>query len=253
MSTSAGASRLDVALALQRIVGVFWHDFAAIVLLGFVMVTLPGVALALTGHHAGSTIVATFGGMLRALYVVIVTHGVLARIDGRPLGPRAFVRDGFMASPRGISVALLLGAVTVLAMVGLLLAGLAGPSALAIRAGIVAAGFAGAVLFVVALPVAMVERLSPVAALARAVALTRGRRGGVAVVLGVFALAVVPARMVVAATVYGLGASAAQVAAVDAGMTVFSPGLWLLALFDLMAWGVGAVVPGVVFAGLRRE
>lgn len=253
MNIPAGAPRLDVALALQRIIGGFWHDFAPIVVLGFGMVTLPGVALALAGHHAGSTIVATFGGMLRVLYVVIVTHGVLARIDGRPLGPQTFVRDGFMASPRGVSVALLLGAVTVLAMVGLLLAGLAGPSALAIRAAIVAAGFAGAVAFVAALPVALVERVSPVAAMARAFASTRGNRGGVAVVLGVFALAVVPARLVLAATVYGLGASAAQVAAVDAAMTVISPGLWLLALFDLLSWGVGAVVPGVIYAGLARR
>jgi hypothetical protein len=250
MTLPAEAPRLDVALAFQRIVTVFWHDFAAIVVLGFVMVTLPGVVLALAGTHAGSTIVATFGGMLRVLYVVIVTHGVLARLGGQPLAPRAFVRAGFAASPSGLNVALLLGAVTVLALVGLLLAGLAGSSALPIRAAIVAAGFAGAVLLVTAVPVALVERHAPLSALWRATALTRGNHGRIAVVLGGFALTVVPARLVVAATVYGVGASAAHVAAVDAGMTLASPGLWLLALFDLLAWGVGAVIPGVVFAGL---
>jgi hypothetical protein len=253
MTTPAGALRLDVALALQRIVSVFWADFAPIVVLGFGMVTLPGVALALAGNHAGSTIIATFGGMLRVFYVVIVTYGALARLDGRPLDPRAFAHEGVAASPRGLSVALLLGAMTVVGLVGLLLAGLAGPNALAVRAAIVVVGFAGAVLLVAAVPARLVERVTPISALTRAAALTRGNRGGVAVVLGVFALTVVPARLVVAATVYGLGASAARVMAVDAAMTVVSPGLWLLALFDLMAWGVGAVLPGVIFAGLTSR
>jgi len=252
MTPPAGAPRLDVALALQRIVTVFWHDFAAIVVLGFFMVTLPGVVLALAGTHAGSTIVATLGGMLRVLYVVIVTHGVLARLGGQPLAPRTFVRSGFAASPRGLSVALLLGAATVLVMVALLLAGLAGASALAVRVAIVAAGFAGAVVLIAAMPAALVERLSPVAALARSLTLMRGNRGRIAVVLGGVALTVVPARLVVAATVYGFGASAAHVAAVDAVMTLGSPGLWLLALFDLLAWGIGAVVPGVIYAGLAK-
>ncbi|UAJ10236.1 hypothetical protein [Polymorphobacter megasporae] len=253
MTLPAEATRLDVALAFQRIGTVFWHDFAAIIVLGFVMVTLPGVVLALAGTHAGSTIVATFGGMLRVLYVVIVTHGVLARVDGRPQGPRAFVRAGIAASPRALNVALLIGVMTVLAMVGLLLSGLAGPSTLAIRATIVAAGFAGAVLLVAAVPVALVERRAPFGALGRASALTRGNRGRVAVVLAGFALTVVPARLVLAATVYGTGASAQHVAAVDAAMTVLSPGLWLIALFDLLAWGVGAVIPGVIYAGLTRD
>ena len=65
------------------------------------------------------------------------------------------------------------------------------------------------------------------------------------------ALTIVPARLVIAATVYGTGASLARTAAVDAAMTWASPGLWLLALFDLLAWGVAAVVPAAVFAGLE--
>ncbi len=250
MTDPAGAARLDVALALRRIGSVFWHDFAAIILLGFGMVTLPGVALTLAGSNAGSTIIATFGGLLRVLYVVIVTDGVLARLGERPRAPGAFARDGFAASPRGLSVALLLGVMTVLAMVGLLLAALAGTSALTVRVAIVAIGFVAAVGLIAAVPAALVGRLGPFAALARSIALTRGNRGAVAVVLGVFALAVVPARLVVAGTVYGLGAGPMRVAAVDAGMTLISPGLWLLALFDLLVWGVGAVVPGVIYAGL---
>ena len=34
-------------------------------------------------------------------------------------------------------------------------------------------------------------------------------------------------------------------------MTLLSPGLWLLALLDLLAWGIAATVPAVVYAGVR--
>ena len=253
MIIPAGAPRLDVALALQRIVTVFWHDFAPIVVLGFVMSTIPQVLLALVGSHSGSTITAMFGGMLRVLYVVIVTHGTLARLNRHPLGAQTFVRAGIAASPQGLSVALLLGAAVVVLLVGLLLAGLAGPLALVVQSAVLVTGFAAAVVVAPAVPVALVERLTPLPALARAAMLTRGSRGGVAVVLAVFVLTVIPARMVIAASVYGVWATPDHVAAVDAAMTVFSPGLWLLALFDLLAWAVGAVMPGVVYAGLVRD
>ena len=194
----------DVALALRRIATVFWHDFAAIVVLGFGMVTLPQVALALAGTHSGSTVVATFGGMLRVLYVVIVSHGALARLRGKPLAPHDFARAGLAASPRAIGTGLLLGAGAVLVLVGLLLAGLA-REAMLIRIAMVAAACAAAVIVAPAIPLALVTRAAPLAAVAAAARLTRGRRGGIAVVLGLVALTIVPARLVVAATVYGLG------------------------------------------------
>lgn len=252
MTKPAAAAPLDVALALRRIVLGFWHDFAPIVLLGIIMVLVPEVVLALAGTHGGSTIVATFGGMLRVLYVVIVSYGALARLDGRPLGLRVFARTGVAASPRALSVALLLGAGVVLVQVGLLLAGLAGDAAIGVRASLVVAGFAVAVVVTPAVPLALVERRTPVATLARAVALTRGNRGRIAIILGVVVLTIVPARLVIAATVYGLAPSVARVGAIDAAMTLASPGLWLLALFDLLGWGVAAVVPAAVFRGLRN-
>ena len=252
MTTTSGGVRLDVPLALRRIALGFWHDFAPIVLLGFVMVTIPEVALALAGTNGGSTIIATFGGMLAVLYVVIVSHGVLLRLDGNPAGARAFARAGVAASPRASSVALLLGAGTVLVLVGLLLAGLAGAGAIVVRIGIVATAFAVATVVAPAVPLALVERRSPFATLAEVAVLTRGNRGRIAVVLGTVALTIVPARLVVAATVYGVAASAARTGAIDASMTLTSPGLWLLALFDLLAWGVGAVVPAVIYQGLRK-
>ena len=42
MTSPAGATRLDVALALRRIGAVFWHDFAGIVVLGFVISGILG-------------------------------------------------------------------------------------------------------------------------------------------------------------------------------------------------------------------
>lgn len=240
----------DVALALRRIGGSFWHDFAPIVVLGFGMVTLPEIALALAGTHAGSTVVATFAGLLRVLFVVMVTYGVMARLMGPPLGPAVFARDSFAASPRALSVAMLLGAGVVLVLVGLLLAGLAGPGAMFIRGALIALAFVIAVVFAPAVPLALNGGGSPMLIFAQAEAVTRGNRGRIAVVLGLLALTIVPARVVIAASVYGLAASTVRVAAIDSAMTVASPGLWLMALFDLLAWGLGAVVPAVIWRGL---
>ena len=252
MKGAPGAPRLDVALALHQIVLTFWHDFAPIVVLGFVMVTVPGVAQQLIGPHAGSTIVATLGAMLNVLYVVIVSGGVLARLTGKPLPPLLFARAGLAASPRGLSVALLIGAGLVMILVILLLAGTGTPAGLVASAAAAIAAFACAVMALPAVPVALVERGAPFAALARAAALTRGERGRIAVLLVVLALTFIPARMVIAATVYGTGANLATEVAIDRTMTVFSPGLWLLALFDLLAWGVAATVPAVVYVQLAR-
>lgn len=252
MTTTSPAVPFDVPLAMRRIGLGFWHDFAPIVLLGFVMVTIPEVALALAGTHDGSTIIATFGGMLEVLYVVIVSHGAFARLDGRPLGPRAFARAGVATSPRALSVALLLGAGVVLVLVGLLLAGLAGAGAIIVRIGIVATAFVIAAIVAPAVPLALVERRSPLSTLAQTAALTRGNRGRIAIVLGAVGLTIVPARLVVAATVYGVAASAARTGAIDASMTLASPGLWLMALFDLLSWGLGAVVPAVIYRGLQK-
>lgn len=242
--------RFDVALALRRAVTAFGYDFSPIVVLGFGMVLLPEIALILAGTSAGATMIAAFGGMLRVLYVVIVTTGILARLSGRPLAPGAFVRTGIALSPAGLSVALLLGAGVVMVLVTLLLATFASRSTTAIQAALVVAAFVASVPALAAVPAALVERLSPLTALRRSAALTNGHRGSIAAFVLIVGLAIVPARVVLAATVYGMAASAAQVAAIDATMTLASPGLWLVALVDLVAWGVAAVVPAVIYAGV---
>jgi len=241
----------DVALALRRIAMGFWHDFAPIVGAGFVLVTLPQVALMLAGTGSGATVVATLGGLLRVLFVVIVSFGAGERLAGRPLDARAFVPAGFAASPRAIGAAMLLGAGGVTALAALLVADLAaGPAAPVVRIAIGVTAFAAAALVAPAVPLALATHATPVGALLTAVRLTRGRRGGIAAVLGVMALTLGPPGLIVAAMVYGPGASAAQVAATNAASGVLSPGVWLVALVDLLRWGMAAVVPAVVFAGL---
>ena len=249
MTGNRGTPQLDVALALRQMVETFWHDFAPIVLLGFVMVTVPSIVQRLIGSQSGGTIIATFGGMLGVLYVVIVTVGTITRLTGRPLPPMAFVRTGLAASPNGLSVALLLGAALVMVMVALLLTGFGTPVGAAWSLMIVAAAFAGVVAVVPAVAAAIVERRKPFEAVARAATLTRGNRGRIAAVLVVLALAVLPARMIIVATIYGT-ASAAQAAMIDGSMTLLSPGLWLMSLFDLLAWGLAATVPAVVYLQL---
>lgn len=241
----------DVVLALRRITSGFWHDFAPIVVLGFGMVTLPEVALAVAGTHAGSTVIATFAGLLRVLYVVIVSHGALTRLAGKPLPAQTFAAAGLAASPRAFGTALLLGAGVVVVLISLLLANLAGPAELLLKVAIVAAAGAGAVLTVAAVPLALTERVTPFAAIRRAVVASRGARAGIAMTMGLVALAIVPARLVIAAMLLGLAGGHA--ASGDAALSVASPGLWLLALFDLLAWSVGTVVPAAVYVGLVEE
>ena len=232
------SGRFDVAVALRHIVRVFWLDFAPILLLGFAMVTFPRlIGLVIEGTGASGTVLAVFSGLLFALYLTIVSHGTVARLAGRPLEPQAFVSEGIVASPPGFSVALLLGTCAVLLIIVGVVGGAGRPG---VGVAALVAGLSGLVVVFPVVPVALVERLAPLVALRRAVALTRGKRLPIALVVAVVALALVPTALV-------LQALQAQP---TAGHGLASPGLWLRELYNLLAWGVAAVVPGVVYAGL---
>lgn len=226
-------ARFDVALALRRIVDVVWQDFAAIVLLGLAMLTVPRLLGALVPPaSAGATILAVLTGLFAALYVTIVSHGAVARLRGHPLPPRVFVARGIALSAPGFSVALLLGAgAVVVAIVALLVRRDAGAAPL----GVALAGLGLLVVVLPAVPAAIIEQLGPLPALLRAGALTHGQRIRIAAVVAVVLIAYLPVDALL---------GSAPVA------SIASPGLWLRALFDLLAWGVFAVVPGVVYAGL---
>ena len=233
-------AKLDVPLALRRIAQGFWFDFAPIVTLGFGMVTLPGVVAALVPPaSSGSTIMAVVSGLLAALFVTIVSHGVVARLAGQPLDAGAFVSRGIAASPPGFSVALLIGAgIVLIAIIGLL-------GALAWQpARSIAIGVAIVLLLTVlpAVPAALAERLPPLLALQRGMTLTRGRRGGIAAIGLIALLTFGPTWLLLKVLVRSIEPGAVA--------SFASPGLWLRALYALLASSVAAVVPGVVYVGL---
>ena len=240
MTPTGETRRFDVPLALRRIALGFWHDFAPIVMLGFGMMTLPGLIAALVPPaSSGATIMAVLSGLLAALFVTVVSHGVLARLAGRPLDAGLFVSQGIVASPPGFSVALLIGAgVVVAAILGLL-----GAAAWAPARGIaIGVAVAGVLLTLPAVPAALTERLPPLRALKRGLTLTRGGRGGIAVVVLIAVLTFGPAWLLLDALVRSIE---------EGAVTGFaSPGLWLRSLYNLITASVASVVPAVVYAGL---
>ncbi|WP_419816497.1 hypothetical protein [Glacieibacterium sp.] len=233
-------SRLNVPLALRRIAQGFWFDFAPIVTLGFGMVTLPGIIGALVPPaSSGGTVMAVVSGLLAALFVTIVSHGVVARLAGKPLDAGAFVSQGIVASPPGFSVALLIGAFTVLIAIIGLLGALAWPPARTIA---IATGAVLVLMLLPAMPAALAERLPPLVALQRGLEMTRGARSAIVVIALIAIFTFGPTWLLLEALVRNIEPGAAP--------SFASPGLWLRALYALIASSVAAVVPGVIYVGL---
>lgn len=238
-------ARLDVLAAVRQLFAVLAGDAAAILGLGLVMIGLPVLAGGLVprggpaGGGPGGTGLAVLGGLLALLYLAIVSYGALSRLAGKPLPPALVARRGLVASPPGYSVALLQGALLVGFGIAGLLLGLALPEARDFATPFaVLAGFALLVLTLPAVAVALVERVSPLAALRRAAALTRGSRGQVALLLLAFLLTLLPVGLVVREVAAGAGGLA---------------GAWLRAMF---AWGAAAVsapLPAVAYMQLARR
>jgi hypothetical protein len=228
---------LDVALALRRIVRGFWLDFAPIVLLGFGMLTLPRIASALVAPtSAAATILAVVSGLLAALFLAVIGHGAVERLRGRPLDTAAFVSRGIVASPPAFSVALLIGAGLVGAGIVALLV-----SYWDLQPVIWGAAIFGVLLVLPAVPAADAERLGAVPALARAFALTRRNLGRLVFVVAIAALAIGPAWLLIRMLELSVEGDSA---------TLLSPGVWLQLLFELLAAGLIAMVPAVIYVGL---
>ena len=81
-------------------------------------------------------------------------------------------------------------------------------------------------------PVAVVERLTPMAAFRRAAALTQHNRNRILGLALVLLVTLAPS----AALVAGFAGPKAP---------------WAIALFEMLAWSLGATVPAAVYAGLR--
>ncbi len=228
-------ARLDVALVCRRSVEALLANSGGVVVAGIALVIVPAALAAAIGDGRDlGTLLATLRGVLAMLYVVLVSWGVMARLRGRALPPRLFLREGLARATPGLQVALLAGAAVGGGLIIHLFA----------RHGTFAGWLldvlllSGALLAICVLmplvPAAVAERLGPVAAFRRAAALTAGHRNrilGLALIIG---LTVAPPAAL--ASAFGPGGA----------------GPWLMAVVDMFSCSVIAAVPAVVYAGLRE-
>ncbi len=236
------STRFDVGLALRQIGDVTVADSTPILALGAVLVTLPALLGALVQPgHSGGTVLAVLSGLGAALFATLVSYGTAARLAGKPLSAQAYFRRSIIASPPGFSVALLLGAASVSAAIVHLVAAAVSPFGPAISLAAAALVIAGVIVLLPAVPLALVERCPPFVALTRAARLTRGNRLRLAVLLAIAALAIGPAAVLIGPPSQLLTVS-----------PVSDARLWVWLLFELLAAGIAATIPAVVYAQLRR-
>ncbi len=230
-------SRLDILQALHRTAAALRADFAGVALGGLVLVSLPGLALDWLAPPGGwspdmDTLATTLRVVLAMLYMALVSWGVLARLAGRPLSAPAFVREGVRRAQPGLKVALLAGAVVVIGLIIHLFARHGTTGGFMLEVALLSVALWGLCALMPVVPVALVERLGPVAALRRAAALTAGNRDRTLVIGLIAGLALAPSGVLVASL---------------AG----SAGPFAKALFDVCAWGLAGALPAVVYTGLR--
>ena len=229
------AAPLDVALAIRRTLDAFVRDFAGVAVAGVALVILPGIL----ARHFGpggdwATLIITLRGVCAMLYVALVSWGIVARLRGRALPPRAFLREGLAHAQPGLQAALLAGVAIVIGLTLQLFARHGSLAGWLLDVLLLAAGLWAICVAMPVVPAAVVERLPPMAAFRRAAALTQGNRNRI------LALALL------------VGVTLAPSAALVAGFAgPVAP--WLASLFELVAWSLVATVPAVVYAGLRGD
>lgn len=232
MTAAAPPPRLDIALVLKRTGAAFVQDFTGVVVGAALLVALPrllfGADEPAGDHGTLLTIVRLILGML---YVALVSRGVVCRLHGRALPPRRFWREGLALAQPGLQVALLAGAAVAAGMTIHLFARHGTIAGWMLNSLLLTAALASLCALMPLVPVAVNERLAPMAAIRRAAALTRHNRNRILGLAMVVLLTLAPAGALVA----GLAGTA---------------GTWAVALFELMAWSLGATVPAVVYAGL---
>ncbi len=232
---SQGGQQLDVALAIRRTVQSFALDFAGVVLVGLALVTLPGIVTrSLATGPDGTTVLITLRGVCAMLYVALVSWGIVARLRGRALPPRLFVREGLARAQPGLQAALLAGAIVVAGLIVQWFAQAGTVQGWLLDTMLLALGLWAAAALMPLVPVAVVERLGPLAAMRRAAALTAGNRNRTLALALLVGLTLAPS----AALVFGFA-------------TPDSGGIVLRSLFELLAWSLVATVPAVVYAGLK--
>ncbi len=251
--TQPAAPPLDIVAVLRLALFAWWREFAPILALGALLVTLPALLARLIGPGAGesATLVVTAQGVCGMLFLSAVAFGVLHLFARKPLGPWRFIAAGLGAAQPGLVVALILGAGAMSVRIVFLIASALGPMAGGFIDGLATAAALWALATLLpAVPAAVAERLGPIAALQRAAALTRGNRVRLLGLCFVLMLALIPIGGTIGIVVFGQNATPADVERMAAAMTAADPGLWIALLTDVLIAGVLACVPAAVYAVL---
>ena len=258
MSTATPPA-LDLGAALRQTLQSFWDDFAPIVLLGFLFLTLPSLLLHASdgtvpddGQPAGtttSTLIQTFIALLAMIYVSAVNYGVMSSLAGRRLETTTFMWAGLRAARPGLLVALVLGSMLMATMIVVLLIGRGTALGWLVVAGISAAALIGFVTWLVAIPAAVAERRMPWDALRRSARLTLGSRGRLIAFVAVMMLGLLPGAMLIEMMHAPVLTSEP---AIPEG-ALFRPGFWVEQLFWLLVQGILATAPAVVYVQLARR
>ena len=232
-----GEPRLDVILALRRAVEMVWRDLVSVIMAGVLLVTLPAVlARQLPGGADWATLATVLRGVCATVFVALVSWGVVARLGGRALPPRRYLREGLVRATPGVQVALLIAAAVVAGLTLQLFAQAGTLAGWLLNSMLLTAGLLAVTTLLPAVPAAVVEGLRPMAALRRAAALTAGNRDRILALALVVGLALAPSAAIIAGIAAPNGA-----------------GLWFAAVFDLVAWSLTATVPAVVYVLLVGE
>ena len=253
-------SGLDMVQVLRDALRCFWEDFAAIILSGMVLILIPGLInyllapdITLEGATPSGwgTLMQTVAGLGGMIFAALVSFGTLVRLGGRPLSPGLYVYAGLRAMQPGLLVALLMGVLIMSA--GVIQLTLAGSAIGRLTSGVVmGALILLIVIWVAALPAAIAERLGPFNALKRSQHLTRGQRWRVFAVLLMASLALLPALMLITIILFGANAGPQGVLAKVSQWTLFSPGLWVLEITNLLIAGLLAPLPAALYHHLRH-
>lgn len=224
-------------MVLKRSMEVFGRDSGGVLIAGVALVVVPGIAFRGMGGGAHwDTLAMTLRGVCAMLFVALVSWGLVARLRGRALPPKAFVTEGFKRSQPGLQVALLVGAALFAGLTIHLFARNGTLAGWVLNSLLLTGGLMAVCIAMPVVPVAVVERLGPVAAFRRAAALTAGNRNRILVVALLLVLTLAPPAVLVALVRWpaGFGRVAAS-------------------LFELVAFSLIAAVPAVVYAGLRDD
>jgi len=227
----AAAPPLDVARVLRRFVPALMAD--AVPLLGglALLVLFPGIATRLAdgGGEMGTLLV-----ILRALLAMVYVAGVAPMIVARTQGQHLGWRPAFARATPGVQAALLVGSLVVAGMTLHLFARHGSLAGWLLDSLLLSAALLGASILLPLVPLAVIEMLSPVAAMRRAAALTLGSRNRILALTLFSGLTLAP----IAALTFGFSGGGAPVT---------------VALFEAVAWLVAALVPALVYAGLLEN